>query len=452
MPGLEGYSKKVQKLLGKKGIRIGDRVSAGGYEGMLMPRIGGDANALVIKLDNGYNIGVRAENARKLAGKAKMQEREWKLKSQRDPAKPTIAILHTGGTIASKLDYRTGAVEPAITDDELLAMYPELMELANVRSRIVFQIFSEDLEPAHWETIAKKAYDEIAEEGCDGVIITHGTDTMYYTASALSFALQNLPVPVLLVASQRSSDRPSSDAGVNLLSAALFIAKGDYAGVGICMHSSPSDDKCWILEANRCRKMHTSRRDAYRPINSKPLAEIDWNARSINFLKEDYRRRDQKRILQLKAKFSDKVGLLKIYPGFPPDLIDFFAKKYQGLLIEGYAFGQMPVNAVDSKTDHHKILLGKIAALAKNIPIVVASQVPYGIANMNVYSTSRDLTKAGVIEARMPAYSAYVKLCWLLGNGKRLDDIRKKINEDIAGEVVTRQELDEFPDEGLEKG
>ena len=444
----EGYSKQLQILLKQMHAKIGDRVAVAGCEGRLMPRVNGDRDALVLKLDNGYNIGVKPGRLKLMGRNLKAVDKPLKAVATADRNKPTIAILHTGGTIASRLDYRTGAVEPVITDSELISMYPELTEIANIRSRVVFQAFSEDLEPVHWSMLAKNVHDEI-KKGCDGVVITHGTDTMYYTASALSFALQNLDKPVILVASQRSSDRPSSDAGVNLTSAAYFIAESDYAGVGICMHKTPSDDKCWILEANKARKMHTSRRDTYRPVNSVPLAEVDWKAGSIRFLKSGYPKKSGK--LQLKEKFSDKVGLVKVYPGFAPELLDVFARKYKGLVIEGYAFGQMPVNSFDKNTLHHAKMLEKLGKMSKRMPVVVASQLPYGVVNMNVYSTSRDLVKAGVIPAYMQAYAAYVKLSWLLGNRKKLDDIRKTINEDVAGEIVTRQEIGEFPDEDLEK-
>ena len=447
----EGYSETIRKMLSKKGINVGDRISVNGKnEGILMPRISGDRDILILKLDNGYNIGIKPDLVKKISGVTKTKDKAWLIDKKHDPSKPTIVILHTGGTIASKLDYRTGAVNPAITDDELLAMYPELSEIANIQSRIVFQMFSEDMETAHWSAIAKKIESEISA-GCDGVIVTHGTDTMYYTASAMSFALQNLPIPVIFVASQRSSDRPSSDAGINLMSAALFIAQGDFAGVGTCMHSSPSDEKCFILEANRCRKMHTSRRDTYRPINFKPLAEVEWEARTVKFLRGDYNKKDRKKKLQLKAKFSDKVGFLKIYPGFPQELVDVFSKKYEGLVLEGYAFGQLPINSLDKATEHHSKLLEKLSILAKKIPVIIVSQVPYGVMNMNVYSTSRDIVNAGVIPAYMQSYSAYVKLCWLLGNGIQLKEIREEFNKDLAGEVFSRQEVDEFPDNAMER-
>ncbi len=445
------YSKEVQKAFKMAKAEVGDTIllkrGSRHYQGILMPRIEfGDPSSIVLKLSSGYNIGVsygKGISIKKLKPAEKTKKPSLQ-KQKIDPTKPKVSIIATGGTIASKVDYRTGGVIPITTSEELVDSIPELKNIANIDARIVLSMFSEDMEPDHWSLIAKNVFEEIKKD-CDGIIITHGTDTMYYTASALSFALQNLSIPVILVASQRSSDRGSSDATSNLLSAALFIAQSDYAGVAVCMHASPSDDKCWVFEANKTRKMHTSRRDTYRPINSSPLAEVNLNTRYVKFLQQSYKKKDKKRIVELKSNFSKKVGFIKVYPGFPLKLIDIFSKGFDGLVIEGYAFGQMPINVLDKYTKNHKKLLEKIKSLAKKIPVVMASQLPYGIVNMSVYSTSRDLVNAGIIPAYMQSYSAYVKLCWLLGNGKLLEEIKMLINNDFAGEVVERQEIEDFP-------
>lgn len=267
----ENYSTAVQKAIKKARLKAGDRVhitkDKQAFEGLLLPRAElGDPDSVVIKLDNGYNIGikygkgVRIEHSKKaepkeISAEAALELGRWKIqlkkKLQFDPKKPTIAILHTGGTIASRVDYRTGGVYPSFTTEDIVAMFPELTEMANIRSRLIQNMWSEDMRFGHYELIAQDVAKEI-KAGANGVIITHGTDTLHYTAAALSFMLQNLPIPVILVGAQRSSDRPSSDAAVNLISAARFIAGSDFAGVAACSHSSSSDDECWILPGQRC--------------------------------------------------------------------------------------------------------------------------------------------------------------------------------------------------------
>jgi glutamyl-tRNA(Gln) amidotransferase subunit D len=221
MADFDAYSKEIQAVLKKLHAEAGQRVEVSRgdkqWTGAIMPRAGGDAGALVLKLENGYNIGIKFDKNVKIARakeeKARGPETEASRKHPSVPVnlqKPTIAILHTGGTVASRLDYRTGGVVPLVTAEDIVEMYPELKDIANIRTRVLFQMFSEDMEPAHWAVIAREVYKELTEEGADGVIITHGTDTLYYTSAALAFMLRDLPVPVLLTASQRSSDRPSS--------------------------------------------------------------------------------------------------------------------------------------------------------------------------------------------------------------------------------------------------
>lgn len=460
---LEGYSDSLRQLLEKAGLEPGHRaeVTKDGAKvaGILMPRISGDPDTLVLKLDSGYNVGVRVDKGTRIARageeKAIRKAAEVRVKPPgavpRTPGKPTIAILHTGGTIASKLDYRTGGVVPVFTAEEILEMYPELSQIANIRAKVIFQMFSEDMEPGHWSVIADKVYKELTEEGCDGIIITHGTDTMHYTAAALSFALRDLPVPVILVGAQRSADRPSSDAGVNLICACRFIAQTDWAGVGICMHSSPGDERCWILPGTRARKMHTSRRDTFRPVNAGPVAEIDYNLNSIRMIAQNYPKKDPARIPKLFKAFDRNVALLKIRPGFRAEELDYYAKHMKGLVLEGTGLGHAPINHRDELTSGHPYILKKLEQIAKRSAVYMSSQCIYGRVNLNVYSTGRDLKAAGIREAFMMPETALVKLMWCLGQTDDLAKVHELMAEDIAGEIFGRLEVQEFPDEGLEK-
>jgi len=458
-----GYSAALQEQLTKAGIEPGHRaeIMKGKTKttGMVMPRTAGDPDTLVLKLDSGYNVGIKVDKSTKITHakeeKTIRKAAETSAKPpkalSKTPGKPTIAILHTGGTIASKLDYRTGATVPVFTAEEMVEMFPELTQIANIRAKIVFQMFSEDMEPEHWSAIADKAYKELTEEGCDGIIITHGTDTMHYTAPALAFALRDLPVPVVLVGAQRSSDRPSSDAGFNLICAARFIAQTDWSGVAICMHAAPDDSECWVLPATRTRKMHTSRRDTFRPINAEPIAKINYSLNSIKMLAKKYAKKDLARIPKLYKDFDRNVALIKMRPGFRAEELDYYASHMRGLVIEGTGLGHAPINHRDDLTSGHPYLLKKLEQFAKKSPVYMASQCVYGRVNLNVYSTGRDLKAAGVKEAFMLPETAMVKLMWALGQTKELKKVHELMQGDIAGETILRSEVQEFPDQGLEK-
>lgn len=466
MAGFEGYSDTIQAALKKLHIEPGHNVEvvrgAKRWTGAVMPRVGGDADALVLKLDNGYNIGIKFGPSVKLS-KAKEEKALRKAPETAvhaphkasvvpvNPQKPTIAILHTGGTIASRLDYRTGAVEPLFTAEDIVGMYPELAELANVRARVVFQMFSEDMEPSHWITLAREVYHEIREEGCDGVIVTHGTDTMHYTAAALAFMLRDLPVPVLLVGAQRSSDRPSSDAGLNLISAARFIVGSDWSGVGICMHASPSDELVWVLPATRCRKMHTSRRDAFRPIDAQPVARISAALNTIEMIATGYPKKDAARVPKLDNVFEPHVALVKLRPGFRADELRWHVENCHGLVLEGTGLGHAPINNIDDATKAHAELLNLLAEAKRKCTVFMTSQCLHGRVNLNVYSTGRDLQKAGVLPAYMTPETAFVKLGWALGHTKERQKVKELMEQDVAGETYGRAEAEVFPDKELEK-
>ena len=434
----ENYSSAIQKILKKKKIATGDRISVNEYEGVLMPKSAGDPNVLVIKLDNGYNIGIAFKGV-----KIKKMKSEEKKKSQKlteykpDPSKKTIVILHTGGTIASRVDYRTGGFYPAFTPEDLFFSMPELAAIANFRTRVAFQMFSEDMEPMHWIILADKIKEEISR-GCDGIIVVHGTVTMIYTSAALSYMLQNISIPIIIVGAQRSSDRGSSDAAMNLICAANFIVKTDFAGVAICMHGSMDDEYCFVLPATNVKKMHTSRRDTFRSVDVLPHAKVHYDG-EIEFLRKDYARRDNKQLI-VENKFDTRVAIVKLRPGFTYRELELFEKAgYKGIVIEGTGLGNAPVTVLDKYTEHHKKLLDTISRMTKKgIFIGMTSQCPYGRVNMNVYSTGRDLQKAGVVPLAMTAEAAYVKLGWAIatiGKGKIKEIMLTNIADEIVGKI-----------------
>jgi len=412
-------------------------------EGILMPNE--ETESIVIKLDNGYNIGIGKKKVKeiKVIEKYTLKETSPKKDIKTDTKKKTISILHTGGTIASKVDYRTGGVIARFTPEEILAMFPELKEIANIRSRLVANMFSEDMRFKHY-TVMCKAIEEEINHGVDGVILTHGTDTLGYSAAALSFALENIHIPVILVGSQRSSDRGSSDAAVNLICAANFITKTDFAGVAICMHESTSDNNCLIMPACKTRKMHTSRRDAFKVVNDKAIARINYDTGRIDFIKKGHGAKENNKRLALRAKFEEKIGLLKGHPNMFPEQFKFF-KNYKGLVIEGTGLGQTQVGTPNEITKIHMKNLEAIKQIVKNGCIVVmASQCIFGKVQMHVYSNAIDLVKVGVIPGQdMLPETAFIKLAWLLGNCKK-EEVKELIGKNLRGEINERLMQEEF--------
>lgn len=406
-------------------------------KGILMPRPELlDKDTIVVKLDNGYNIGIEKKRIEDIKIVEKyIEKKEKKKRTSFNKNLPVISILHTGGTIASKVDYRTGGVVVGFEPEELINMFPELKDITNIKSRLLFQMFSEDMEPEHWSLLAKEVEKE-AKQGVDGVIITHGTDTMHYTSSALSFMLQDSQIPIILVGAQRSSDRGSSDAALNLICASHFITKSDFAGIAVCMHGSMEDRCCYIHQGNKVRKLHSSRRDAFRSINVLPIAKVYANGK-IEYLR-DYEKKDKNKQLKLFNKFEKKVAIVKIRPGFDhKELLAY--ENYKGIVLEGTGLGHAPVTVLDQYTKEHKNILETVKKLSKKTIIVMTSQCIYGRVNMNVYSTGRDLLNAGVIPAEdmLPAVT-YVKLGWCLANSKNKESAKELFLKNISGEITKR--------------
>ena len=411
--------------------------------GILMPNE--ETDSVVIKLDNGYNVGIDKKNVKeiKVIEKYKAKQTTTRKELKKDAKKPTIAILHTGGTIASKVDYRTGGVVARFTPEEILEMFPELKDIANVKSRLIANMFSEDMRFKHYSLMCGAIGEEV-KKGVDGIILTHGTDTLAYTSAALSFALENINIPVILVGSQRSSDRGSSDAAMNLICAAQFIAKADFAGVAVCMHEGTGDNSCLIMPACKTRKLHTSRRDAFKVVNGNAIARVNYETRKIEIIDKNYDSKPNGKKLIVKNKFEERVGLLKVHPNMFPEQFEFF-KNYEGLVIEGTGLGQAPVGMPNELTKVHKKNLDEINKIIKNGCIVVmTSQCIFGRVQMHVYSNAIDLTNVGVISGEdMLAETAFVKLAWLLGNYKK-DEIKELIVKNLKGEINERLMKDEF--------
>ena len=411
-------------------METGDRVKIDRkgvtFEGVLMP---GTTGQVVIKLDNGYNIGFEPEELSiSLINKKRGEAIKKSVTRPSNKDLPIVSILSTGGTIASKVDYRTGAVTSQFTADDILSSIPELADFANYRSEVVYSILSENMRTEYWIELARKIAKEI-EGGAQGVIVTHGTDTMAYTASALSFMLES-PVPIVLVGSQRSADRPSSDNAQNAVCAAC-VATSDIAEVTVVMHGSTSDDFCYIHRGTKVRKMHTSRRDAFKSINSDPIGKVDYHTKKIDIF-GDYQKRGAMD-LRLKDHLEQKCALIKVYPGASPDLIEFYVGRgYRGIVIEGTGLGHVSTEWFE----------GIKNAVKEGVSVVMTSQCIYGRICGRVYDTGRDLLRIGVIEGEdMLAETALVKLMWVLSETEDQSEIKKLMQENLACEITDRTKL-----------
>jgi len=403
-------------------VRKGDRV----YRGIVMPHhIFSDRNILVIKLPSGYNMGVdRRDCEIRLIRKGRGAKK--KIESiEPNRKKPTVAIIGTGGTIASYVDYKSGAVHPAVTAEELLYSIPEIFEICNVEAEMLYQKLSENITPTDWQRMARSAK-KYLDEG-KSVIVAHGTDTMAYSSAALSFMLLDIPAPVIFVGSQRSSDRPSSDAFNNMMAAAR-VAVSDMAEVVVTMHGDISSRKILIHRGTKVRKMHSSRRDAFVSVNAHPIGYVEGEQ---IFLEEPYRKRGERKTL-LKTKIEKDVALVYYYPGMERGDFERMVDGKKGVVIAGTGLGHVK----------EKIIPEIKKLTREGIPVVMTTQCFWGSVNLNVYSTGRKLLRAGVI----PGYDmlpevAWIKLMWVLANE---DDVEKAMKRNIAGEISERREIKDF--------
>ncbi len=386
------------------------------FEGIAMPSEG----RLVLKLDNGYNVGFYDYEVLEVRDVETIHPTPQKL--EKNPKLPDVKVISTGGTIASRVDYKTGAVTSQFTAEEIVADIPELSEICNIDAELLFNILSENMKVDHWIKLAREIYKSLKED-YSGVIVTHGTDTMHYTSSAISFMLKT-PKPVVFVGAQRSSDRPSSDAAVNMICAA-HTATSDLGEVAVVMHATTSDDYCHIHRGVKVRKNHTSRRDAFQSINYPPLGRV-WTDGRIEWIAERFKRGERELILR--DRLEEKVVLIKFHPNLPPDIMEFFYEKgYRGFVLEGTGLGHVSTDWIDI-----------VKRISEDSVVVITSQCLWGRICDRVYDTGRYLLKAGVIEGEdMLPEVALTKLMWLLGNYD-IEEAKKLVKVNLVGEINER--------------
>ena len=431
----QGYKGDALAVLQQFNVRVwGQAVvetTRGKFEGTLLPRSENDDDKhLVMKIITGYNVGIDVDTitTMKEVGYKKanyaIPEKEFPM----TPGLPHVKLFGTGGTIASRLDYRTGAVIPAFSPGELYGAVPELADICNLETEKVFAVFSENMGPKQYIALAKAIEKEI-KNGIDGIVIGHGTDTLHHTGAALTFMVQNSPVPIVLVGSQRSSDRPSSDAALNLMHAMKAAGDSDIAEVMICMFGPTSDEYGLLHKGTRVRKMHSSYRSTFRTIGDTPLARI--NRDEILPIKTNYAKRRNDKEVKIMPFFNEKVTMLYYYPGMNPDILDAMVDKgYEGIVFVGTGLGHVNKELYPAIERAH----------AKGVHMYMTLQTLWGYVHMFVYDTGRDMMAKGIIPAgNMLPEVAWVKLSWALGQTKDPEEVKKIMLTPINDEITKRE-------------
>lgn len=430
-----GYRGEAVETLKRFNVGVWSQVilesKKGKFEGVILPRSEiEDDRHIVMKLVTGYNIGVATDQIVGIVEKGS-KEAHYKIPEKEfpfDPVKPNVQLFGTGGTIASRLDYRTGAVIPAFSPGELYGAVPELADICNLRTEKLFGVFSENMTKVQYLKLAERIGEEI-EKGVAGIVIGHGTDTMHHTGGILSYMVQDSPVPIVLVGSQRSSDRPSSDAARNLIHSTYTAAYGDIAEVMVCMFGPTSDEYGLLHRGTRVRKMHSSYRSTFRTIGDVPLAMVEWGR--ITPLKEDYRHRRSDNKVKIMPYYDDRVTIQYYYPGFKPDIIDSLVEMgYKGIVIAGTGLGHVNYDLNDSLK----------RAIDKGVTVVMTVQTLWGFVQMYVYDTGRFLLDIGIIPlANMLPEVAFMKLCWALGQTDDPAKVKEILLTPIAGDMTERE-------------
>ncbi|HUT65709.1 MAG TPA: Glu-tRNA(Gln) amidotransferase subunit GatD [Spirochaetota bacterium] len=431
----EGYRGVAREILDRFKVKVWNDIEISGkkgkFKGVVLPRseIADDWH-IVLKMYNGYNIGIAVNSIERMKVVGH-KEAHYKIPESEFPANPdnpNVTLLGTGGTIASRLDYRTGAVIPAFAPGELYGAVPELAQICNLKTEKLFGIFSENMGPEQWVTTAEVIGREI-KAGVDGIVIGHGTDTMHHTAAILSFMVQQTPVPIVLVGSQRSSDRPSSDAAFNLRCAVHTAAHSDIAEVLVCMFGPTSDRYNLLHRGTVVRKMHSSYRSAFRTIGDIPVAMVTPD--SVTPLKKEYARRRKDKKVVIDTLFDERVSLVYYYPNMKPDIIDSLIDNgYRGIVIAGTGLGHV-----------NKSLYAPLKrAIDRRVAVIMTVQTIWGYTAMKVYDTGRDLLDIGIVPAEnMLPEVAYMKLCWVLGHTQDPERVKRMVLSPVTHEISERE-------------
>ena len=426
MSEFRGYTGRSLEFLQQKQVKVGDSVKVHAdltYSGIVMPRYEHTADThLVIKLKSGYNIGIELDKIKDVEKINSTSSHTTKTATKHNPKLPKVLLLSTGGTIASKIDYRTGAVTPALTAEELNESVPELATIANIDAKVLLSEYSENIMPKDWLDMAQKIQEYAESDEYVGIILAHGTDTMQYTSSFLSFALSGFPLPVAMVGSQRSSDRASSDAALNLIGATQFLVQCNTNGIYVIMHQDENDQTIACHIGTRVRKNHTSKRGAFETVGNVPAFLIVDDKVYRNSKEEMFSSKE----FQPAINLSERVALVKYYPGYDPARLQgIIDSGTRAIIFEGTGLGHVGRNMypVIKQASQREIFMG------------MTSQCIDGRIRMTVYESGRDLLSLGVVplEDMIPEV-ALVKAMWACGNTENNQEIKEIMLRKIASE------------------
>jgi glutamyl-tRNA(Gln) amidotransferase subunit D len=431
----QGYKGRALEILKRYNVRVWGQTTIdttrGVFKGTVLPRSENDDDLhIVLKIETGYNIGIDITTVTSMI-ETGYQKANYKIPEKEFPYsddKPSVKLFGTGGTIASRLDYRTGAVIPAFSPGELYGAVPELADICNIDTEKLFAVFSENMGPDQYMTLAKGIGREI-ENGVDGIMIGHGTDTLHHTAAALSFMVQNSPVPIILVGSQRSSDRPSSDAALNLMHASYAAGHGDIAEVLVCMFGPTSDDYGFLHRGTRVRKMHSSYRSTFRTIGDTPVATVTRDG--LKHIKKDYNPRRKDRKVKILPFFNENISMLYYYPHMKAEVLDSLVDMgYKGIIIVGTGLGHV----------NRELYPALERAKNKGVSVFMTLQTIWGYVHMFVYETGRDMMALGVVPlGNMLPEVAWVKLGWVMGQTDDQDEIKRLMLKPVNDEITERE-------------
>ena len=418
------------------------------HVGVALPSAG--QGLVTIKLVNGYNLSFPSSYVEEFKVMGEMPEPQEVVPEpiKQDESLPLVHLIHTGGTIASKVDYSTGAVTARFEPSELLEAVPELRSIARIRAVKLGNMWSDDIRPRHWNRMLK-ATEEAFAEGAVGVVITHGTDTLHLSAAAMSYGWSGSggrpPGRIVLTGSQRSPDRGSSDAPENLISAVYWAANGPeptgYRDSSVVVtHATSSDGSCTVLPGCACRKYHSSRRDAFKSINQDPLAYVEFGAEGPRIVMEELDPHDARPEAISPAMFDDSIRIAQFVSDghLHSDIVNSAIELgYDALLFHGTGLGHLPISdpQEDSPENTKLRLLLEDYCEEGGIAVVVAQTV-YGPVHLDVYSKGRVQQSIGMIGngSLCPPGSALVKLHFLLSSDGSPEAVSDGWGKDLLGE------------------
>ena len=330
--------------------------------------------------------------------------------------KPKVFVVGTGGTLAATTV--KGIWKPGeLTQSEILKFVPFLKKFFDLEETTLFRMDSTNMQPENWLTIAQTIYYKL--KNFDGIVVTHGTDTMSYSASAISFLIQNLNIPIVFTGSQVIPSYMGSDANRNLVDAMRVASTADLAESVIVFNGQ-------ILRGNRAKKFRETDFDAFECVGMLPLGKIQQD---IKLTGEQKKRKKTKPTLF--NSLETNVALIKLHPGYEPNRIEYLLDKgIKGLVIEGYGSGNIP-------TEKRNVAQMIKLATENDIPVVITTQCALGSSWVYLYEVGMKALEAGAIPGHdMLSETALVKLMWVLGQTTKIDKVKKMMKTNYAGEIT----------------